>query len=161
VSHEPRIQQLQTALDALDARRQKDLADLRQELDRGVGRSDDFIKKEATALGEGLLSEKHERTRQVEDRSRELEARLRAIEERLGKLEEHLVSETRALRQASLEQHRQYADELRNWRDEVAKAIARDLAGLRAEKADRAVLAQLLSEVGDRISGEAAEPTRH
>lgn len=158
---EPRARQLQSALDALDRQRRTDLAEVRKELDRSISRSDDFIKKESSLLNERLIEERRERTRALEDRARELEGRLRALEERVGKLEEQLASETGALRQLSLDQYRQYTEELRGWREEMAKAIACELAGLRAEKADRSFLAHLLSEVGARLSGAAAEPVTH
>jgi vacuolar-type H+-ATPase subunit I/STV1 len=150
---EPRARQLEEALDSLDRQRAKDLADLRRELDRGVGRCDDFIKTESSMLAERLSTERKERKRAMSEKVKELESDLRAMEDRLTKFEEQVASDGRELRQKVLEQHREYSSELRGWRDEMAAAIARELSGLRAEKADRSTLAKLLSEVGERLAG--------
>jgi len=154
---EPRARELESALKQLDERRMKDLADLRKEVDRSINRSDDFIKKESSVLSERLSAERRERESALEERARDLQSRVRQLDERIAKLEEKVIGDTRDLRQLILDQYRGYSEELRTWRDDMARAIAHDLSGLRTEKADRTVLAELLEEVGERLAGK-SEP---
>ncbi len=161
---EPRARELEVAIAAIEERRGRDLTELRREVDRAVHRSDDFIKRESSLLAERLTAERRERARVVEEQARALDAHVRRLEERIGQLEEQLGQDSRDLRQLILDQHREYTDELRGWRDDMAVAIARELSGLKSEKADRSMLAELLAEVGERLSGrrvEALTPLTH
>jgi hypothetical protein len=158
---DPRVRELQASLDTLDQRRLRDLTDLRKELDRTINRSDDFIKKESSVLGERLAAEKHERGKMVDERARELQARIQSLEERLEKVDERLGSGLRELRQLVLDQYREYAQELRSWREDLARTIAHELSDVRSEKADRSLLAQLLVDVGERLGTQGGESLTH
>jgi hypothetical protein len=77
---------------------------------------------------------------------------------RITTLDEQTAKSQRELRQQILEQHQRLSDDIRKKMDEVLAALAHEAQTLRSDKADRATLAGLLTEMAMRLTNDFQMP---
>ena len=127
------------------------------------------VDRRLVRLEERLLKETSELKVEVRNRLDAFEAYMRHESESLAGqikterrdregVDEQLSKEQRELRQQLLEQHQRLSDDLRRKIDEVLEALAREAGELRSDKADRATLASLLTEMAMRLTNEFTLP---
>jgi hypothetical protein len=131
----------------LEERLLKETQDLKDEVKRRLEALESYARQETESLADQFRNERAERL----ESDRTLERRNTALDELLAKSQ-------RELRQQMLEQHQRLTDDLRQKVDEVLASLARETGELRSDKADRATIATLLTEMAMRLNNELRLP---
>jgi hypothetical protein len=116
------------------------------------------MRSESEALAGQVKAEHENRVESLGSLSRELKDAAGSLERRLSSLDEQSAKVQRELRQQMLEQHQRLSEDVRQKVDEVLAALARETGELRSDKADRATLASLLTEMAMRLTNELRLP---
>jgi hypothetical protein len=117
-----------------------------------------YVRDETESLVGRIKAEHEDRVDANAGLSRELKDTGAALERRLSALDDQSSKRQRELRQQMLEQHQRLSDDLRQKVDEVLAALARETGELRSDKADRATLAALLTEMAMRLTNDLHVP---
>jgi DNA anti-recombination protein RmuC len=136
----------------------KETADLRDDVRRRLAAIEEFVKKETEALANRIKTEHDERADSTKELLGELRDTSKAFEKKTGQLDDHLARAQRELRQQILELHQRLTDEFQQKVDDVLTRLGHEYRELRADKADRAVLAALLTEMAMRLTDELSIP---
>jgi hypothetical protein len=142
----------------LEERLIKETSDLREDVKKRLEALDSYMRKETESLAGQLKAEHHDRMESHDSVSRDLKETGRSLERRLSTLDEQSSKAQRELRQQMLDQHQRLSDDIRQKVDEVLAALARETGELRSDKADRAALATLLTEMAMRLTNEFRVP---
>ncbi|MBL8172461.1 MAG: hypothetical protein JNJ50_30320 [Acidobacteria bacterium] len=138
----------------LEERLVKEAADAREDARRRFDTLENFIKQEIAALGDRLRAENHQRTQTSEEITRELRDTTRSLGQRIHELDMQTSQGQRDLREQLLAQAKQLADEIRQKHEEVSSSLVRESREIRHDKADRAALANLFTELALRLNHE-------
>jgi DNA anti-recombination protein RmuC len=138
----------------LEERLAKDTSDLREEVKKRLAAIEGLIRQEVESLSERLKAEQDDRSTAAKDLARELNESARAFERRASQLDDQMARGLRDLRQALHEQHQGMSEELRLLADDFVARLSRESQELRGDKADRATLAALFTEMAMRLNGE-------
>lgn len=111
-----------------------------RDIERRFARLEERLVKETTDLKEGV-------SRRVD-----------ALEERTATLDDQMSTTQREFRQHQVDIHQRLTDDIRQKVDNVLLTLARELQELRTEKADRALIAALFTEMAHRLTGEVKSP---
>ena len=113
-----------------------------------------FIKKETEALNNRLKAERDERNEVAKEIARDLKSATEALTKKINELDNKTAEAQSELRQDLLAESRKLMDELRKRSDELTTLLERRSNELRADKADRSLIAALLADMAMQISGE-------
>ena len=133
---------------------QKESRELRDSTRRRFDSLEDYLKKELESLANRLRAESEERTEAVRQLSRELREAADALNRRLRETQEQGSSTERSLRRDLLQQSQDLSDEIRSKTEQLSTLMDRRASELRNDKADRAALAALFTEVAMRLNNE-------
>jgi hypothetical protein len=131
----------------LEERIVKETIDLKEDVRNRVEALEQYTKREMESLTEKLRADYNER---VESSA--------ALGRRISGVDEQLARSQRELRQQILEQQQRLSDDIRKKMDEVLAALAHETQTLRSDKADRASLAALLTEMAMRLTNDFTLP---
>jgi chaperonin cofactor prefoldin len=84
--------------------------------------------------------------------------RVDALEQRTASLDDQMSTTQREFRQHQVDIHQRLTDDIRQKVDNVLLTLARELQELRTEKADRALIAAIFTEIAKRLTGEVTAP---
>ena len=143
----------------LEERLVKETADLKDDVRKRMAALEQFVKQEVDALGERLSAEHGERVDEARDLGQQLREASRAFEKKTAAMDDQSARAQRELRQQLLEQHQRLTEEIQQRHQELLQALSRDAAELRDEKADRAALASLFTEMAMRLGNQFRLPT--
>jgi hypothetical protein len=138
----------------LEERLLRETADVRDDIKRRFDALERYIRQEVDALSDRLGAERGERGGAVTILTEGLQALTSSLERRTAQLEEQAARGQRELRQQLLDQSQTLATQIRQHADDLAAAMARELKSVRETKADRGMLASLLTEVAVRLGDE-------
>jgi DNA anti-recombination protein RmuC len=138
----------------LEERLAKESSDLREEVKRLFNSLENYIKQEFESLTERLKAEQNERAEAVQGISQDMKSSANVFEKRIGQIDDQLSRHQRELRQQILDQSRSLSEEIRHKHEEVSAALERDARELREDKAGRAALAALFTEMAMRLNNE-------
>jgi DNA anti-recombination protein RmuC len=138
----------------LEERLAKESSDLREEVKRLFNSLENYIKQEFESLTERLKAEQNERAEAVQGISQDMKSSAIGFEKRIGQIDDQLTRHQRELRQQILDQSRSLSEEIRHKHEEVSAALERDARELREDKAGRAALAALFTEMAMRLNNE-------
>ncbi len=138
----------------LEERLLKEISDSREDARRRFDQIESFFNQEIAALGERLRSETSQRAQVAEDITRELRDTAKTLKEKISQLDEQSAQANRDLRQQLLDQSKNLSDEIRRKSEELAASITREAVELRSDKADRATLSNLFTELALRLNNE-------
>jgi DNA repair exonuclease SbcCD ATPase subunit len=142
----------------IEERLTRETSDLKDDVRRRVEALELYARKETESLAGQIRSERDDRAEAADALSRELKESARALERRIAALDEQLAKSQREMRQLLLEQHQRLSDDIRQRVDDVLAALARETHALRTDKADRAAIATLLTEMAMRLTNELRIP---
>jgi hypothetical protein len=142
----------------LEERLTKESSDLREAVRRHFDSLENYIKQEFESLTERLRAEQNERSDAVRGLSEDMKNSAMAFERRIGQLDDQLARGQRELRQQILDQSKSLSDEIRQKHEEVSASLDRDAHELREDKASRAQLASLFTEMAMRLNNEFVIP---
>jgi predicted transcriptional regulator len=117
-----------------------------------------FIKQEAESLDDRIRAEQDARLDATRDLAEDTRDSIKAFEKRTGQIDDTISRVQRDLRQQILDLQQSTTDELRQRIDDVVTRLNRASADLRNDKADRATIASLLTEMAMRLTNELQIP---
>jgi len=138
----------------LEERLAKEVTDLRDEYRRRFDALELYARKELEALTDRVSVEQAERTAAVDSVNRGLSDVVRSLERQIGQLDVQVAKGQRDLREQNLEQSKGLAEDIRKTSENLSGALGRAIEALRHEKADRAAVSTLLTEMALRLSGD-------
>ncbi len=143
----------------LEERLLKETSDLKDDVKKRLASLEQYVKQEVDALGDRLSSEHAGRTDDVKDLGQQLRESAKAFEKKTAAMDDQSAKAQRDLRQQLLEQQQRITEEMQQRHHELLEALSRDSGELRDEKADRAALASLFTEMAMRLSNQFRLPT--
>ncbi|HUR32781.1 MAG TPA: hypothetical protein VM032_03245 [Vicinamibacterales bacterium] len=138
----------------LEERILKETGDLKDDVRRRLDTLEAFMRRETESLDGQIKSERADRVDAHSALSNELKETARAFERRSTTIDEQQSKGQREIRQQMLEQHQRLSDDLKQKVDEILATLTRTANELRTDKADRATIAALLTEVAMRLTDE-------
>jgi hypothetical protein len=138
----------------LDERVAKEISDLKDDIKSRLDALELYARTEVESLADQIKAEHADRVDSSAGLSRELNETAKSLERRTLTLDEQLSKGQRELRQQMLDQDQRLSAEIRKRADELLAALAREAQELRSDKADRATLASLLTEMALRLTNE-------
>ena len=142
----------------LEERFLQETTELKDDVRRRLTALEQFVKDETASLAERITTEQAARADETKDLARDWRESARVIEKKSAQLDDQIGRVQRELRQQILELHQNVGDELRHRIDEVLARLGRESTELRNDKADRATIAALLSEMAMRLTNELSIP---
>ena len=142
----------------LEDRLVQDTAELRDEVRRRLTALEQFAKGETATLAERLKNERDERAAADKTLAQEARDSTIAFETKTGQIDDYIGRVQSELREQMLEMQQRLADDLRQKIDDVLARLGREAADLRTDKADRATLAALLTEMAMRLTNDLSIP---
>ena len=143
----------------LEERLLKETSDLKDDVKKRLAALEQYVKQEVDALGERLSTEHAGRTDDVKDLGQQLRETSKTFEKKTAAMDDQSAKAQRELRQQLLEQQQRLTEEIQQRHHELLEALSRDAGELRDEKADRAALASLFTEMALRLSNQFHLPT--
>jgi hypothetical protein len=138
----------------LEERLLKETTSLKDDLRKRLDALEAYVKREAESLESKIKTERDDRVDAHGSLSSELKETARALERKAGAIDEQHSKGHRELRQQMLEQHQRLSDDLQQKVEELLGTLSRTAHELRTDKADRATIAALLTEVAMRLNDE-------
>jgi DNA repair exonuclease SbcCD ATPase subunit len=152
------LREVERRFTRLEERLVKETNDLKDDMKKRLDALDLYMRNESDALAGRIKAESDERLESNSSLSRELKESAKSLDRRISSVDELLSKSQRELRQQMLDQHQRLSDDIRQKVDEVLAALARETGELRSDKADRATLASLLTEMAMRLTNELRVP---
>lgn len=144
----------------LEERLTKSSEALREDLKKRFDSLESYVREELESLGTRMKTEKSERSEALKDLTRETRDNAKALEKKLSQLEEQLDSAHTELRTKILEQSKALGSQIQKSKDELEAALEREAEALRTDKTDRAMLADLFTEMSLRLKDELELPEK-
>ncbi|MGH9676311.1 MAG: hypothetical protein ACRD36_04350, partial [Candidatus Acidiferrum sp.] len=119
-----------------------------------------FVGQELESLGQRLKTEKTDRAEGLKELTRETKDAAKTLDKKLSQLEDQLAAAQGDLRARILEQSKSLAGEIYKSQEEMESALEKESSVLREEKTDRAMLADLFSELSLRLKDELELPEK-
>ncbi|MGE5813879.1 MAG: hypothetical protein ACM36C_05280 [Acidobacteriota bacterium] len=148
------VREFERRFTRLDERLAKEVNDLKADVKSRLDALELYTKKEVESLVDSIKSEHADRLDASAALSRELSETAKSLERRTLAVDEQLSKGQRELRQQILDQDHRLTDEIRKRADEILTVLAREAQELRSDKADRATLASLLTEMALRLTND-------
>ncbi len=144
----------------LEERVVKEMAVLKEQLTSRVEALEGFTKHETESLADQIRTEHEDRVQAHGSISRELKDAASALERRTSTLDDQMAKSHREIRQQILDQNQRLSDEISRKTEEVLATLAREAGELRTDKADRATIAALLTEMAMRLTADFSMPAK-
>jgi len=148
------VREFERRFTRLEERIIKEIAVLKEQLTARVEALEGFTKKETDSIAEQIRTEHEDRIQAHSSMSRELKDTATALERRTSTLDDQLAKSQREIRQQILDQNQRLSDEICRKTEEVLATLAREAGELRSDKADRATIAALLTEMAMRLTAD-------
>lgn len=143
----------------LEERLGKEAADLREDVKKRLASLEQFVKQEVEALGERLSAEHGERVDEDKQLAQQVRESAKAFEKKTAAMDDQSARAQRDLRQQLLEAQQRLTEDIQQRHHELLEALGRDTGELRDEKADRAALATLFTEMAMRLNNQFRLPS--
>jgi hypothetical protein len=143
----------------LEERILKDTSELKDDVRKRVDALEQFVRHEFETLGDRLSSEHTGREEAVKGLGQQQRDAAQAFEKKTAAIDDQLARAQRELRQQLLDLQKELSDEILQRHQDMLSMLTRDSSELRDEKADRAALASLFTEMAMRLSGQFRLPT--
>jgi DNA anti-recombination protein RmuC len=143
----------------LEERITKETGDLRDEFRKHLSAIEALVQREVDSLSDRLKTEQDNRATATRDLSRELSETAQTLEKKTTQLDDQMARGLREARQQLHDQEQRLVDELRLRADEILTRLARESQELRTDKADRAGLAALFTEMAMRLNDQFRLPS--
>ncbi len=132
----------------------RETAEIREMTRQQLDSLEEYIKKEFESQSHRLRAERDERNQHLEQHGRDLRDLNQNISRRLAETNDQQAETSRAIREEILSRSNNLLQELRHKHQESASAVDRYVSELRNDKADRATIAALLTEMAMRLTGD-------
>ena len=143
----------------LEERLVKDTTELKDDVKKRLASLEQFMKQEFESLGDRLSSERSSREGAVKELGVVQRESAAAFEKKTAAIDDQLAKAQRELRQQLLDLQKELTDDILQRHQDMVTMLTRDATELRDEKADRAALASLFTEMAMRLSNQFHLPT--
>lgn len=144
----------------LEDRLTKSSEALREDLKKRFDSLESYVRDEMESLGTRLKTEKSERAEALKELTRESRDNTKALEKKFLQLEEQLGSGHTELRTKILEQSKSLGGQIQKSMETLQAALDHEVEILRGDKTDRAMLADLFTELSLRLKNELELPEK-
>jgi hypothetical protein len=151
----PQIKNYEARFVRLEETLARENAQIKDMMARRFESLEGFVKKETEALASRIKAERDERSDIARDLARDIKSSTDALTKKIVELDNKTAEAQSGLRQDLLTESRKLLDELRRRSDDLTNLLEKRTAELRADKADRSLIAALLADMAMNISGEA------
>lgn len=138
----------------LEERIASEIQSLKDDVKNQFTSLESYVNKEVESLIDRLKDEQAERGSALKEVNKEVADLTRNFEKRTTKLDEQLTKMERETRQQLLDQSKTLRDETQQKFDELRRILDSESSDLRDSKTDRAMLADLMTEVAMRLRDE-------
>jgi gas vesicle protein len=142
----------------LEERLIQETSELKDDVRKRLAALEQFVRQETESLSERIRAEQEERSDATRDLAQDARTTAKAFEKKAGQLDDTISRVQRELRQQLLELHQNMNDDVRSKIDDVLGRLQQESSVLRNDKADRATLAALLTEMAMRLTNELSIP---
>ena len=143
----------------LEEKLAKETSDLKDDVRKRLASLEQFMRQEFESLGDRLTAEHNGREEAVKAIGQTHRDAVAAFEKKTASIDDQLSRAQRDLRQQILDLQKEITDEMLQRHQDVVTMLTRDSSELRDEKADRAALASLFTEMAMRLSNQFHLPT--
>jgi seryl-tRNA synthetase len=148
-----KITQFEKRFDDLEQHLNREMAALRQEVERLYKTLENFVKSEQKSLLDSLKEEQKERL----EADQRIRGDIEALAKKVTSHKEETADAQRDLRQLLLDRHKELADEIQRLKKELLAALETRSAALEEKKVSRFDLADLLTEMALKLGVEPPE----
>lgn len=113
-----------------------------------------FVKKETEALASRIKAEREERSDVAKEIARDLKTATEQLTKKIVELDNKTAEAQSGLRQDLLAESKKLLEELRRRNDDLTALLEKRTSELRADKADRSLIAALFADMAMNISGD-------
>ena len=138
----------------LEAKFDKDLDDLRQDTREQLNKLEELMNKEVNALTDKIYEEQDLRGDALKKLTSDLQNASRDLEKQITKLGEKTAKNESDIRTQILDESKALTDTIQKKQDETMASLKKEATELRDDKADRAALADLFTEMAMRLTGD-------
>jgi hypothetical protein len=132
----------------------RESAEIRDMTKKRLDALEEYIKREFESQSQRLKNEREERTTNIEQQTRDLRDLSQNMSRRLAESNDFASEAHRSIREEILSKSNGLLEELQHRHQESNSTVERYVSELRNDKADRATIASLLSEMAMRLTGE-------
>lgn len=150
----PQIKNYEARFVRLEETLARENAQIKDMMARRFESLESFVKKETEALASRIKSERDERADVAREIARDLKSATDALTKKIVELDNKTAEAQSSLRQDHLAESRKLLEEIRRRSDELTSLLEKRTSELRADKADRSLIAALLADMAMHISGE-------
>lgn len=143
----------------LEEKLAKETSDLKDDVKKRLAALEQFMRHEFESLGERLSAEHAGREDAVKALGQTHRDAVAAFEKKTTGIDDQLSKAQRELRQQVLDLQKELTDEMLQRHQDIVSMLTRDSSELRDEKADRAALASLFTEMAMRLNNQFRLPT--
>jgi DNA repair exonuclease SbcCD ATPase subunit len=144
----------------LEERLTKSSDALREDLKKRFDTLESFVREELESLSQRLKAEKSERSDGLKELTRESRDASKTLEKKLSQVADELTSAQADLRSRILEQSKTLSNQIQKSKEEMESALEHEAQTLRTDKTDRAMLADLFTELSLRLKDELELPEK-
>ena len=144
----------------LEERLTKSSDALRGDLNKRFDTLESFVREGMESLSQRLKAEKSERSEGLKELTRESRDSSKSLEKKLSQVEDQLAGAQGDLRSRILEQSKTLSNQIQKSKEELESALEHEAETLRSDKADRAMLADLFTELSLRLKDELELPEK-
>ncbi|MBK6486907.1 MAG: hypothetical protein IPF98_08565 [Gemmatimonadetes bacterium] len=138
----------------LEERLLRESSETREDLQRRLSATEQFLRSELEALSGALSAEQRDRKVGVRDAMDATANLNRELSDRISALAEQSAHQHRELRNAMNDQLRQLGEDFERRHQELTAAMRRESYELRTSKADRAALAAMFAEAAQSFAAD-------
>lgn len=132
----------------------KEIESLRDEMIKRSEALESFMKEEFKSLSERLSSEQMSREDSAKDLSEEIKFLTHNVEKKVSQINEHAAKSESGLREQLLAQSKNMMDDSQKRYAELTSKLEKESSEIRSDKADRAHIAQLFTEMALRLTDD-------
>lgn len=143
----------------LEERLVKETSELKDDVKKRLAALEQFMRQEFDALGARLSTEHAGREDAVAALGQQHRDAVAAFDKRTAGIDDQLSKAQRELRQQLLDLQKELTDEILQRHQDMVSMLTREGSELRDEKADRAALASLFTEMAMRLSNQFRLPS--
>jgi hypothetical protein len=148
------MREYESRFSRLEESLRKESNDLKESTRKRLDGLESYVKKELESLEARLKSEREERSETLKQLSRDLSNLTAGLTKKIEEAQDQSVQAERQLRKDLLQQSQELTEEIRVKVEQITATVERRSAELRNDKADRAALAALFTEVALRLNNE-------
>jgi hypothetical protein len=156
----PQIKNYESRFVRLEDTLARESADLKETMRRRFESLEGFFKKETESLAARLKAERDERSELLKGLARDLKSSTDALTKKLVELDNKTAEGHSGLRQELMTESRKLVEEIRRRHDDLTALLERRAQELRHDKADRALLAALLTDVAMQLNEDVSQVRR-